>query len=141
VKFLGISAWNSPEMLQRAQQSAEGSYFVDSYFALATSPLVRRFGERFRGAFGQEATSLEALAFDAATQLERIVSSEAGRSGIDRSKVAGRIRQLRDVPGVTGNVTVREGYWARDLKVLTIRDQQVVEAPRTERGRSARPAD
>lgn len=141
VKFLGISAWNSPEMLQRAQQSAEGSYFVDSYFPLATSPVVRRFAERFRSAFGQEATSLEAMAFDAATQLERIVSSEAGRSGIDRNKVAIRIRQLIDVPGVTGSVTVRDGYWARDLKVLTVRDQQVVEAPRSERSRSARPAD
>ena len=59
VKFLGISAWNSPEMLQRAQHSAEGSYFVDSYFSLAASPLVRRFAERFRNTYGLEAGSME----------------------------------------------------------------------------------
>jgi branched-chain amino acid transport system substrate-binding protein len=143
VKFLGISSWNSPELLQRAQASAEGAVFVDSYFPLAEQAIVRRFAERFRTAFGQEAGSIEAVAFDAAVLVERAVSAEARDSGVDRTAVAARIRQLNDVPGVTGKITVRDGQWQRNLKVLTIRDSQVAEAGRVEpaRGRPARAAD
>lgn len=137
VKFLGISAWNSPEMIQRAQKSAEGAVFVDSYFPLSTSPVVRRFAERYRLAFGQEPGSLDAVAFDVGSQAERAVSLETSGGSVERGRVAARIRQIHDAPGVTGNLTVRDGYWSRDLKILTIADQQVAEAPR----KAARPAD
>jgi ABC-type branched-subunit amino acid transport system substrate-binding protein len=143
VKFLGISSWNSPELLQRAQASAEGAVFVDSYFALAEQAVVRRFAERFRSAFGQEPGSLEAIAFDAAVLLERAVSAEAASLGVDRTAVAERIRQLNDVQAVTGRITVKDGQWQRNLKLLTIRDGQVAEAGRGDaaRGRPARAAD
>jgi len=138
VKFLGISAWNSVEMLQRAQKAAEGALFVDSYFALSASPLVRRFGERFRLAFGQEASGLEAVAFDAAGVVEKAITAEMSGGVVDHTRVAARIRQTNGAAGVTGTLSIKDGYWGRDLKVLTISDQQVVEASRA---RSARPAD
>jgi branched-chain amino acid transport system substrate-binding protein len=143
VKFLGISSWNSPELLQRAQKSADGALFVDSFYPLAESATVRKFTDRFRTAFAHEPSSIEAIAFDAAAILERIVASESDGSGADRASVASRIRQIRDTPSVTGRITVKEGLWTRDLKILTIQDQQIAEAPRSEtaRGRSARPAD
>jgi branched-chain amino acid transport system substrate-binding protein len=137
VKFLGISSWNSPELTQRAQKSAEGAFFVDSYFALSQSPLTRKFADRFRTDFGQEAGSLEAVAFDVGTLIEKVLSQEATPTGVDRNRVAARIRQIRDTPAVTGKITVQDGFWTRDLKVLTIRDEQVVEANRERPARAA----
>jgi hypothetical protein len=56
---------------------------------------------------------------------------------VDRNRVAARIRQIRDTPAVTGKITVQDGFWTRDLKVLTIRDEQVVEANRERPARAA----
>jgi branched-chain amino acid transport system substrate-binding protein len=127
VKVLGISAWNSPEFLQRADKSGEWAVFMDSYFPRAGTPAVREFSQKFRGTFGMEPSSLEATAFDAASILAKIVAAEASSSGVDRMKVAARIRQVRDTAGVTGRITVREGTWSRDLRPLTIRNAEVVE--------------
>ena len=41
VKFLGTSAWNSPELLKRSGPSGEAAYFVDAFFPESTATVVR----------------------------------------------------------------------------------------------------
>jgi ABC-type branched-subunit amino acid transport system substrate-binding protein len=138
VKILGISAWNSAEFIQRAEKSGEGAVFMDAYFPMAAAAPVRDFSQKFRGTFGVEASSIEAVAFDAASVLARIVASEASSSSVDRMKVAARIRQIRDIAGVTGNISVREGSWKRELRALTIRNAEISEwSPATRPATSA----
>ncbi|NDD93075.1 hypothetical protein EBZ37_13460, partial [bacterium] len=71
--------------------------------------------------------SFEAVAFDSALNLGRLISAESRGLAVDRSKLAVAIRQIRDVPSVTGKISVSNGVWIRELRPLTIRDSEVVE--------------
>jgi ABC-type branched-subunit amino acid transport system substrate-binding protein len=125
MKVLGISAWNSAEFIKRAEKSGEGAVFMDAYFPLAAEAPVRDFSQKFRDTFGVEASSIEAVAFDATSVVATIVASEASASGVDRMKVAARIRQIDDMAGVTGTLSVRDGSWKRELRALTVRNSEV----------------
>ncbi|MBU6376183.1 MAG: penicillin-binding protein activator, partial [Bdellovibrionales bacterium] len=127
IQFLGLSTWNSSDFIQRAQKAANGVIFMDAYFPLAAAPSVRDFSAKFKGTFGIEASSFEAVVFDSALNLGRLISAESRGSAVDRSKLAVAIRQIRDVPSVTGKISVSNGVWIRELRPLTIRDSEVVE--------------
>ncbi len=126
VKILGISAWNSPEFVQRAQKSGEGAVFLDAFFNLAPHARIREFSGRFKAAFGREPSSLEAVAYDSTAILSDIILGEARTNQVDRMQVAERVRRIRDVSGITGKISVREGLWSRELQALTIRDSRIV---------------
>ncbi|NDD91422.1 hypothetical protein EBZ37_04990 [bacterium] len=140
VKFLGLSSWNSNDLIQRAQKAANGAVFMDAYYPLARSPQVRDFADKFRGTFGQEASSFDAVVFDAALTLARIISSESKGASVDRARVAAAIRQIRDATGVTGKITVNNGIWTRDLRALTIRESEVTEWAPTPTDPKSKPA-
>ena len=92
VQILGITGWNAPEFIQRSGRSAEGAVFMDAYLPSSTQSSARDFSKQFRGTFGLEPGSIEAISFDAAAVVSRIVASESGAQGIDRMAVASRIR-------------------------------------------------
>lgn len=123
IQFLGTSAWNSAEFLQRSDQLADGAIFIDAFFAGSRQPRVRQFVDSFKAAFTDEPNGIEALSYDAANVLKSILKD--GTSNLSRSEVASQLRDLSDFPGVTGRITARDGQWSRTLEVLTIRDGKI----------------
>ena len=120
MRFLGISAWNSPELSLRAQKSAESAYFVDAFSAQSTQPAVKKFVDKFRATFGQEPGAMEAFAYDAASIVEKSLAPT-------RSELAERLRHVGEFPGTTGRITYDQGVFTRNLKILTVRDGQITE--------------
>lgn len=126
LRFLGSATWHSPELVQRAQNSAEGSIFTNAFVPESDSATVRRFVARFKAAFDQEPTVLEALAFDAAGALEHAISQ--GKA--NRSTLRDRLANLSGFPGVTGRITTsKDGLFTRTLAILSVKNGQIIEVP------------
>ena len=126
IKFLGTSAWNSPEFTTRTQGFGERSFFVEAFLPASNSAQVKRFTDNYRLLFNQEPTSTEAIAYDAARLLDQaLIQSGAERK---RGDILERLKSTKGFPGVTGTIAFKDGYFFRDLKLLTLKGNQIVEA-------------
>jgi branched-chain amino acid transport system substrate-binding protein len=124
VRFLGTAAWNSPELYQRAQTYADGVLFTDAFFPASDSPITEHFVSLYRGTYGVEPTTMEAVAYDAAHVLDHALNDG---SPPDRADLKERLKSTKDYPSVTGKISVSNGQFSRDLKVLTIKQGKIVE--------------
>lgn len=124
MKFLGTAAWNSPELISRVQNYGDGVLFTDAYYP--GNPLAHsmKFTEAYRGTFGAEPTSMEAVAYDAA----RIVHMALLEGSSTRSEMKDHIQSVKNFTGATGKITYVNGLLNRDLKVLTIHNGKIVSA-------------
>lgn len=125
VQFLGTSAWNSPELISRADKNAEGALFVDAFFPGSQSERVRKFIDQFKTQFGSEPSGMDALAYDAGLVVLNAIQS-AG-SSYSRSDLLDKIRDTNKLRGVTGLISYKDGQLMRDLRVLSIQGGQIVE--------------
>ncbi len=126
VKFLGISTWNSPELIKRAQVFSEGSVFVDGIFLDSESPSAQKFITRFQRDQGAPPSTIEAMAYDAGLAVESALRDlPAGM--ISRSEIKSRLRSVSDLPGATGKISYRDGEYSRNLTLLTVKGGKIVE--------------
>jgi branched-chain amino acid transport system substrate-binding protein len=123
VKFLGIGTWNSPELLARAQGHAEGALFVDAFSTQSDRPAVHDFIARFRATFESDPGNIEANAYDIASLLAQILDNSGPLS---RQELRGRLANVSGFPGITGSISYKNGTFARNLTVLTIKGNQFV---------------
>jgi branched-chain amino acid transport system substrate-binding protein len=124
VLFLGINMWNSQELIARAGQFAEGSVFVDGFYAGSQTHSSKKFIEEYRTTFNSEPTLVEALAYDAAHVLASIMRSGKVTS---RADLRDRIMSLRDFPGVTGKISYQAGRLTKRLSFLTVKGGRIEE--------------
>lgn len=128
IRFLGPAAWYSPEFLARSEGYGPRAFFVEGFFPQSQDATTKKFVEKYQAAFGQEPSSLDAVAYDAANVLEHAMN----QAGNDRTRleILDRLKSLRGFPGTTGRLTYRDGVFLRELKVLTVRDGKFAEAPK-----------
>jgi ABC-type branched-subunit amino acid transport system substrate-binding protein len=122
--FLGINTWNSPELLTRASQYAEGSVFVDAFFPGSTKPSVQDFVTRFQDTYGYAPSSIEAMAFDAGNMVVHVLLAQGASS---RSSVRDKLASLQNFPGITGAISFIDGKLTKRLAVLTVRGGKIEE--------------
>ncbi|MGK5084498.1 penicillin-binding protein activator [Bdellovibrionota bacterium FG-1] len=125
IKFLGTSAWNSPELSARAANYAESAYFSDAWIPDSSSPAARKYAEHFKATFDQEPGTMDALAYDSARLLDSILSQH---SSIGRSDLRDKLKEIKMFPGVTGQISYKEGQLSRNLKILTVKGPKIIEA-------------
>ncbi|MBC7690399.1 MAG: penicillin-binding protein activator [Methylotenera sp.] len=125
IKFLGISTWNSPDLVARLQNFAEGAVFTDAFFAQSEAPAIKNFVSRYQTAYGQEPGPIDALAYDAASILEKTLASESPKS---RSDLKDELRKVKNFDGITGKISFQNGDFNRVLNVLTVQKGQIIEA-------------
>lgn len=127
VYFLGTTKWNSPTLIQRAGALVEQkAVFVDSFYAKNPKPQVQQFVQGFYHTFGYEPATYEAIAYDAATILERVLLL-GGSSGLGRRDVRKYLTEMTAFLGTTGKIWYENGGLQRDLGILTIQNGQIVE--------------
>lgn len=126
VQFLGINTWNSPELFQRAQAWAAGSLFTEAFHPESGPTQARKFAARYRQTYDTDPGAIEALAFDAAAVVERVLSEGA----ITRAEVRDGLRAMNRFPGVTGELGWRPEGFTRRVSILGInRAGQITPAP------------
>jgi ABC-type branched-subunit amino acid transport system substrate-binding protein len=131
ITLLGTSAWNSPDLPQKAGRTVENALFADASFDAASDAATTEFSAAFRKHFGRRPERPEALIYDATRFLREVLAAERPTTTDDlRAK-------MHDVPrfeGVTGELSFHDGTEGRRiLKILTIEDQAIREVKRGER--------
>lgn len=130
IQFLGINTWNSSLILKRAEKYAENALFVDFFFSRSQRPRVLQFNQSYRKLFERTPTGIEALAYDASLLLDQALLTAGDDPS--RSDIRDRLRELKDFPGVTGQISQNNGLFDRPLKLLTIKEKQISEITRPE---------
>ena len=67
---------------------------------------------------------MEAVAYDAAHVLDHALNDGAAP---DRADLKDRLLHTKDYPSVTGKITVTNGQFSRELKILTIKSGKIVD--------------
>ena len=102
VPLLGISSWNSPELLRTVGDYVEGAVFVDGFFAYSPYPFVKEFVDRYHEKHGEVPIFLQAQGYDAAGILLSLLDDPQLRT---RDDLRLALSQLQTYPGVTGATT------------------------------------
>ena len=121
--FLGINAWNGPDLISIAGKSAEGAIFIDAFFKKASSPLVARFVEEFQKAYQRDPETLEALSYDGAKLLFEIIRSKGISSPIQMKDELRKIQNFQGVSGLKG--FGEDGKTIRTLSILKVKKGQI----------------
>lgn len=125
IKFLGTSAWNSPVFVERAQAYADHAYFVDAFQGESQQPKVKAFVERFKAMTGQDPTAMEAVAFDAASILDALVTT--AQPSLTRADFKELLKGVRGFNGITGRISYRDGQFYRELRALRFKGGKIEE--------------
>jgi len=130
VQLLGASGWNHPALARYGGKWVEGAFFPDGFYAGgAANEAAARFVAEYKKAYQREPTSLEAYAYDAAMLASFILSAAPPKT---RRDVAQALDVLERYPGVTGDLTFdAAGEMQSRLVMLTVKDGQIVPAPKT----------
>jgi branched-chain amino acid transport system substrate-binding protein len=123
VTFLGTNAWNGPDLIPIAGNSAEGAIFVDTFFKKATSSLVVRFVGEFQKAYQREPETLEAISYDGAKFLLEIIRSKGISSPIQMRDELRKVQNFQGVSGLKG--FGEDGKAIRTLLILKVKKRQI----------------
>jgi branched-chain amino acid transport system substrate-binding protein len=100
--FLGTNAWNHPSLPSVAGQSAEGSLFVDAFFKGNPSPATEYFLKEFRKTYSRDPETLEALSFEAADYVRKILVAKMVSSPIQLKEEMRRVQDFEGPAGLRG---------------------------------------
>ncbi len=103
VTLLGLNSWNDPELLKRAGRHADGSLFVDGFFAGSANPTVAKFVGDYQKRFGRPPDLLAAQAYDATRWILAAVESGA-RTPHDVKRAVLSLRQRAGVSGFLSEI-------------------------------------
>lgn len=102
VLFLGTSAWNSPELLERSARYVEGAVFAVGFYPGSDQPRVQDFVMRYGNLYGEEPSLLEAEGYDLARLLIGLLEGGEIRT---RSELRSALAKVKNYPGVSGDLS------------------------------------
>ncbi len=122
-RLLGVSGWNSPELLKGSGEYAEGALFVDGFSKNSFHREAQDFIDLFYIAYSREPEMLEALAYDTAAIVTGIVRDGQFET---RDQFRDRLLQLKDFRGATGKTSFAGTRDARkDVFFLMVKDGDI----------------
>ena len=125
VYLLGTNLWHSESLIEIADQYVQGAIMPDGFFAGSKSPRVRNFVELFENTFQETPEFIEAILYDSAMILFKVVSEPSIRF---RSEIRDGLLNMNDYPGVTGMTRFDEnGDVLRRLYLLRVKGKTFVE--------------
>lgn len=125
IRLLGTSGWDSPELLKTDPIHLQGAFFVAGFFAESFRPEVNNFIEAFYMAYGREPDAMEALVYDAADIVVKLLLENRGGT---REAFRTALMQVKEYPGVSGKTSFPASRDAqKDLFILTVREGRIVQ--------------
>jgi len=133
VTLLGPSTWTSPkgpsgdpQLLERGGKYVLCSVFVDGFYENSDRPSTKAFVNTFREAFsGQSMTLLDAVAYDTAGVVRRVIETAAPKS---RAAFRDALQSIKGYEGATGAMSFTPQREAkRELFILNITTKGVRE--------------
>lgn len=106
-KFLGSDGWDNLSLLNMLSAGMlENCYFTSPFNAFSTSPIVQRFVQDYRQAYGEMPNSFAALTYDTVMLMHLAVQKAGAMNPIAIDK---GIQSIRDYQGVTGSISFNVG--------------------------------
>ncbi len=125
IRLLGTSDWDAPEILKAGSELLEGAIFVNAFSPNSFYPEVNDFTDIYYTNYSREPDALEALAYDAAGIIVKILREDGVKT---RDQFRKSLLDVRDYRGVTGRTSFSGMRDARkEVFVLTIKDGQIVQ--------------
>ncbi len=117
LRYLGISSWNSPQLIQRAGDLVEGAAFPVAFNTLNPPEETKLFYDLFHRTHSSYPGELEAVAFDAAT----LVLETLKEAPETRSEFTSRLEARKNVTGATGALSVVNHRCSRNLDLYKVK--------------------
>ncbi len=101
--LMGPSTWNNPDLVLRTRQYLEKAVFVDAFFDMRDSNVVKTFQDKFRLLRGEDEAPnrLTALGYDIGLALNRAYL-KSGTLPSSREELRSRLVTLGEIEGVMG---------------------------------------
>lgn len=99
IKLLGTNLWNSPDLLKKGAEYLEGAVFADSFYTISHYPETNNFIDVYYSAYGREPESIEALAYDSAGMIFKVLEKNDVQT---RRDFASALIQVENYRGATG---------------------------------------
>jgi len=117
IPFMGISSWNSTQLIQRAGDLVEGAFFPVAFNIRNPPEATRRFYDLYSAAYNTHPGELDAVSFDAAAILIKGLS----RSPSSRGELKRIIEEQKGTEGATGEISIDGNRCARNLTLYGIK--------------------
>jgi branched-chain amino acid transport system substrate-binding protein len=121
VQVVGLSGFHSPKLLERAQDSAEGLIFTDSFFESSQDFKTRLFVNRYEELTGTKPSKIAAEAFDVGAMMISLLRGNS-RSAVSREGLRESLSRLSGFDGVTGQMFSEAQQIRKEPQVLTVRN-------------------
>ncbi len=125
--ILGSDSWGSGDLMGLCGDACKGFYFSTHYAAAGAQGATKAFIDEYSAAYGKTPDDVAALTWDALGLMIKAIENTGGLSGdikADRTKVKDALAQVKNYPGITGNMTFTpEGDPIKCAVVVKINDQ------------------
>lgn len=117
LNFLGITTWNSNQLLTRAGEQAEGAIFPVSFNTLKPPVETKRFYDLYSATYSTYPGELDAIAFDAASMVIKTLNENPST----REEFKFKLETAGNIEGATGTLTMDAHRCSRNLALYTIK--------------------
>ncbi len=125
VIIMGTNLWHSDELIKMAGPYAQGALITDGFFEQSQSLQVREFVDAFERIYGSKPGFFEAIAYDTAMMLFKVLSNPGIRN---RQDIRDNLQKMPHYNGVTGKTAFKEnGDVEKELFLLELRNDKFIE--------------
>jgi branched-chain amino acid transport system substrate-binding protein len=125
VTLLGTNLWDSEQLINMATDYLQGAVLVDGFFVHSQREVVKTFVEQFKTVYGEFPGYMEAVAYDTATLLFKVLSDPKIKRGQD---ILEALKHMKPFDGVTGTTAFdASGEAIKTPYLLQVRGKQLVE--------------
>ncbi|HKT36118.1 MAG TPA: penicillin-binding protein activator [Nitrospira sp.] len=118
VPFLGSNGWNAPDFARTADQSIDGSVFVDGFFVDSPNPNVQEFVERYKKRFQSSPTLFAMEGYEAAKFVIEAIKKGASSGEAIRDYLTAQ----QDLPALAGPASfAQDGTLNRPLFLIQVK--------------------
>ena len=115
VPLLGGDGWDSPKLTEIGGSALDGCYFSTHFSVQDQDPKVQDFVKKYQAKFRTLPDGMAPLGYDAMMILGQAINTAGSTDG---TKIRDALTNVKDYPGVTGNITIDEKRNAKKAAVV-----------------------
>ena len=124
IYLLGTNLWHSKNLIKMSRQYIQGAVLVDAFSRKSLDPQVKKFVGSYEAAFSAKPGIIEALAFDSAQLLFKILADENIQL---KREIKNQLIQTVNFKGVTGLTSFQQnGDVDKNLSLFRIKGSRFI---------------
>jgi len=128
LKYIGITSWNSSQLVQRAQDQVDDAIFPVAFNTIEATNDTKAFYDLYTSTYNTTPGELDALAFDAASLILKGLKNAPS----NRDELRVILENTSGVQGATGEFSIQDHRCSRKLalvKVVKGKFEMIKESP------------